>query len=148
MMTKVLILTAMAALPLRPGFAVSSPADPADPAQIERGAAVYASACAACHGNRLEGQPEWQSPNDDGTYPAPPHDGDGHTWHHSDALLFRYIKLGGKEAFKGVAGIKSAMPGFGEQLTDGEIWDVLAFIKSHWPAEAQEYQRQVTAAEN
>ncbi len=148
MIRRALIIAAMAGFPLHYGLAGSSPADPDDRAQVERGAAVYANSCAACHGERLEGQPDWRRPNPDGTYPAPPHDADGHTWHHSDKLLFRYTELGGKEAFKDIAGFKSAMPGFGDQLTEGDIWDVLAFIKSHWPEQAREYQRAVTANDN
>ena len=29
-------------------------------AQLARGAAVYAEACASCHGANLEGQPDWR----------------------------------------------------------------------------------------
>ncbi len=32
------------------------------------------------------------------------------------------------------------MTGFGETLTDAEIWAVLAFIKAQWPPEIQEVQ--------
>ena len=87
---------------------------------------------------------DWRSQKPDGTYPAPPHDAEGHTWHHSDSLLFRYTKLGGSEALRDVSGFRSGMPGFGDTLSDQEIWDVLAYIKSHWPEEMQEYQRAVT----
>ncbi|MCB1335497.1 MAG: c-type cytochrome, partial [Roseivivax sp.] len=38
-------------------------------AQLARGAAVYAEACASCHGANLEGQPEWRSPGPDGRLP-------------------------------------------------------------------------------
>ena len=114
---------------------------------MARGAEVYAEACASCHGANLEGEEDWRSPKPDGTYPAPPHDAEGHTWHHSDGFLFRYTKLGGAAALKDVPGFRSAMPGFGETLSDQEIRDVLAFIKSQWPEEAREYQRAVTARE-
>ena len=120
------------------------PADPGDPEQVARGARIYAEACASCHGVRLEGEADWQSQKPDGTYPAPPHDAEGHTWHHSDTLLFRYTKLGGAAALGDVPGFQSAMPGFGETLSDQEIRDVLAYIKSHWPEEMREYQRAVT----
>ena len=122
----------------------ASPADPDDPVQVARGAEVYSEACASCHGTALEGEEDWRSQRPDGTYPAPPHDAEGHTWHHSDKLLFRYIKLGGAEALGDVPGFRSAMPGFGDALSDQEIRDVLAFIKSHWPEEMREYQSAVT----
>lgn len=69
-----------------------------DRAAVERGTPLYAENCASCHGVNLEGQPNWRSPNADGTPPAPPHDDTGHTWHHSDKLLFEYTKLGGEAA--------------------------------------------------
>src|ERR1700733_15904191 len=41
----------------------------------ERGATVYAANCAGCHGQRLEGQPDWHHLNAAGRLPAPPLDG-------------------------------------------------------------------------
>ena len=113
------------------------------------GAALYREHCAACHGADLEGQPDWQSPNADGTMPAPPHDETGHTWHHGDRLLVDYIRLGGAAALeaRGVTGFRSAMPAFGEVLNDAEIRAILDFIKSHWPERERAYQEQVTAQE-
>lgn len=109
---------------------------------IDRGAALYAETCAACHGADLEGQPDWQSPGPDGVLPAPPHDESGHTWHHDTGLLFDYTKFGGQAALdaRGVTGFRSGMPGFGEMLSDDEILDVLAFIRSTWPERARQVQ--------
>ena len=56
-------------------------------------------------------------------------------------MLFDYTKLGG-QAVVG-PGFKSAMPGYRETLEDPEIWAVLAFIKSRWPAPVRERQRQI-----
>lgn len=105
------------------------------------GKALYAETCAACHGANLEGQENWRSPGEDGRLPAPPHDETGHTWHHSDQVLFDYIKLGGREvmAAQGIE-FDSGMPGFGDQLSDQEIWNILGFIKSIWPEEIQDMQ--------
>lgn len=108
-------------------------ADPSDPAQVARGKAVYAARCASCHGARLEGQPEWRSRKPDGRLPAPPHDASGHTWHHPDADLFTITRQG--IAAFAPPGYESDMPAFGGVLSDAEIWDVLAFIKSTWPDE-------------
>lgn len=65
---------------------------------LSAGQILYTNNCASCHGAKLEGQPNWQSPNSDGILPAPPHDATGHTWHHDNELLFEYTKLGGKGA--------------------------------------------------
>jgi mono/diheme cytochrome c family protein len=112
----------------------------------EAGAAIYATECASCHGEALEGQPNWQEANEDGTMPAPPHDVTGHTWHHPDSLLVTCTKLGGEETLRqmGVTGFKSAMPGFGDRLSDTEIREVLSYIKAHWTEGAQAYQAERT----
>src|SRR5690606_30865838 len=65
---------------------------PDDAAVTALGQKVYAAQCAACHGARLEGQPNWRVRGPDGRLPAPPHDASGHTWHHPDELLFRITK--------------------------------------------------------
>ncbi len=52
---------------------------------------------------------------------APPHDATGHTWHHTDQVLF-----------VGPA-YDSAMPAFAGILSDDEIIAVLSYIKSRWP---------------
>ncbi len=113
------------------------------------GKPLYAEYCAACHGANLEGQENWQTPDADGILPAPPHDRTGHTWHHDDGLLFEYTKLGGAKTLelRGVAGFASGMAGFSEQLSDAEIWHVLAYIKSTWPAPIQAMQRERSQAE-
>lgn len=113
------------------------------------GAALYGDHCASCHGAALEGQPDWQSARPDGTFPAPPHDASGHTWHHGDAMLFDYVKLGGAEtlARAGVTGFVSGMPAFGAALSDADIVAILDYIKSTWPERVRDHQRRVTEAE-
>lgn len=105
--------------------------DATDRAAVARGEPLYAKHCAACHGGKLEGQPDWQSRNARGRLPAPPHDEHGHTWHHDDQVLFEVTKYGlTKHA---PPGYQSDMPAFEGMLTDKDIVDVLAFIKSRWP---------------
>ena len=108
---------------------------------LTAGQTLYAENCASCHGARLEGQEDWQSPGEDGRLPAPPHDETGHTWHHGDQVLFEYSKLGGR-ALMAAQGMEfdSSMPGFGDQLSDQEIWNILGYIKSTWPERIQEVQ--------
>lgn len=105
-----------------------------DHRNIDAGRSLYADQCAACHGANLEGQPDWRTAGPDGVLPAPPHDGTGHTWHHDDQLLFDYTKYGGQITLEamGIAEFTSGMPGFEGTLTDDEIWDTLAFIRSTW----------------
>ena len=113
-------------------------ADAGDPELVARGRVVYQESCAACHGARLEGQPNWRQMKPDGTLPAPPHDVTGHTWHHSDQLLFQITKFG--SASVAGPGFKSGMPVYEGVLEDADIWAVLAYIKSHWPADIQAAQ--------
>jgi mono/diheme cytochrome c family protein len=105
-------------------------ANPRDGAKVALGARVYAQHCAVCHGAKLEGQPNWRRPLANGRMPAPPHGESGHTWHHTDALLFGITKNG--IAPYASPGYESDMPAFGGKLSDDEIWAVLAFIKSRW----------------
>ena len=113
-------------------------ADASDTKLVKRGRLIYADYCSACHGRNLEGQANWRQRKDDGTLPAPPHDATGHTWHHPDQLLFDYTKKGGQALAP--EGFKSGMPAFGAELKDGDIWAVLAYIKSTWPENVQTRQ--------
>lgn len=108
---------------------------------IAAGAQLYADNCASCHGANLEGQGDWRSPGADGRLPAPPHDETGHTWHHSDAVLFNYTALGGRAALaeQGMD-FDSGMPGFAALLSEQDIWNTLAYIKSTWPDREREVQ--------
>ena len=131
-----LILAALGVF-LRQNAQTAAPqsADPTDPRLVARGTVVYQQACASCHGANLEGQASWRQRKADGTLPAPPHNGTGHTWHHPDQMLFDLTKWGTTAVVGG--GYKSTMPGFSTVLDDGDIWAVLAFIKSRWPPEIQ-----------
>lgn len=109
---------------------------PDDTRLVAQGRQVYAARCAACHGQRLEGQPNWRSPGPDGRFPAPPHDASGHTWHHPDEMLFRITKYGVARAAK-LPNHASAMPAFEGVLSDTEIVAALSWIKSQWPPSVQ-----------
>lgn len=110
--------------------------------QIALGRSVYAVNCAQCHGRKLEGQPDWRTPLANGRLPAPPHDASGHTWHHSDEMLFNVTRNG----LKPYAGenYESDMPAFAGVLKDEEITAAIAFIRSTWPERERAYQRQMT----
>ncbi|MEO9684070.1 MAG: cytochrome c [Tateyamaria sp.] len=113
-----------------------------DDRDLANGRVLYVEQCASCHGANLEGQPDWRTPDENGVLPAPPHDETGHTWHHDNQLLFEYTRLGGEEALaaRGVTGFASGMPGFGDALTDDDIWDILTYIRSTWPDRVQQIQ--------
>ncbi|MFK7801653.1 MAG: cytochrome c [Anaerolineae bacterium] len=108
---------------------------------LQTGQMVYVQNCASCHGESLEGQPDWKIPNDDGTMKAPPHNEDGHTWHHDDAYLFERIRYG-TQTLDAVTQSQSNMPAYDGVLTDEEIKSVLAYLKSTWPPHIQEMQSQ------
>jgi len=116
------------------------PADPNNAEQAALGQQVYVSFCAGCHGANLEGQPDWQKRLPLGNFPAPPHDESGHTWHHPDQWLFDIVKHGGQRFAP--SRYRSAMPAYRDMLSDDEIWAVLAFIKSRWPASTRAHQEQ------
>ena len=121
-----------------------SPADPANPQQVAHGAAVYARHCSSCHGAKLEGQPNWQEKLPSGRMPAPPHDASGHTWHHPDNVLFGITKNGLVPGKYAPPKYESDMPAFGAQLSDEDIWAVLAYIKSTWPDKIRAAQAEIT----
>jgi mono/diheme cytochrome c family protein len=102
-----------------------------DPEQLALGQKIYAQHCAACHGAKLEGQPNWQRRLPNGKMLAPPHDESGHTWHHPDEVLFAITKHGMVPPYA-PPGYQSDMPGFGGTLSDAQIRAVLAYIGSHW----------------
>lgn len=106
------------------------------------GQALYALHCAACHGAKLEGQPDWHTQLPSGRLPAPPHDANGHTWHHADDILIRIVRDGTAAVVGG--GYESDMPGFAEVLSAAEIDAILAFIKASWPARERAHQEAVS----
>jgi mono/diheme cytochrome c family protein len=119
--------------------------DPSNAQQVAAGKRVYDAHCASCHGAKLEGQPNWRQRLPNGKFPAPPHDATGHTWHHSDALLFDMIKRGVEP--HAPPGYQSDMPAFGSRLADSQIAAALAYIKSTWPDETRQWQTKASANE-
>jgi mono/diheme cytochrome c family protein len=114
--------------------------DPNDPSLVARGKAVYAEQCASCHGGKLEGQPNWRKRLPNGRLPAPPHDATGHTWHHSDRQLFEMTKNGTAGM---MPGYETDMPAYKDVLSNVDIWAVLSYIKSTWPADIRERQQRL-----
>ena len=105
---------------------------------LRMGERLYQENCASCHGANLEGQPDWRTRLPNGRLPAPPHDASGHTWHHTDRVLFDIVKRG-PAAIVG-AGYESDMPGYEGVLTDDEITSIVDYIKSTWPDKERAFQ--------
>jgi mono/diheme cytochrome c family protein len=114
--------------------------------QIALGLGVYETHCASCHGQNLEGEPDWQVQNEDKSFRVPPHDASGHTWHHGDDQLIESIRLGGARLPEEIGG-SSNMPAFAEVLSDEEIAAVLTYIKSTWPDDIRAIQWEQTIRE-
>jgi len=113
-----------------------------NPEWVAQGAIVYAQECATCHAANLEGAPDWKQPLPDGSFPPPPHDNSGHTWHHPDSLLLAIIAEGGDPAYN------SKMPAFRDKLNEQERRAVLEFIKSSWGSKEAEFQWWMTATQS
>ena len=117
---------------------------PDDQSYVALGQELYRATCASCHGAQLEGQANWRDRGADGLLPAPPHDASGHTWHHPDEVLFDLTKFG-VLPYAG-PGYHTAMPAYGDKLSDKDILAILSYIKSTWPAEIRRRQDAITEA--
>ena len=114
------------------------PRQRAQNSEAGRGATVYAANCAGCHGQKLEGQADWHHLNVAGRLPAPPLDGTGHGWRHSNAELFHMVKFSVLD--QAGPGYRTDMPAFDGRLTDDDIRAVLAYIHAQWPSGIQAAQ--------
>ena len=111
--------------------------DPA-PANVAQGQQIYQQYCAACHGQQAEGAANWNKPDEKGEMPPPPHDETGHTWRHSDAMLFKMIAKGWRHPFNKTD--RLTMPAFEDALTEQEIQSVIEYLKTLWTDEQRKYR--------
>ena len=89
---------------------------------VAKGAATYQQLCASCHGPRGAGD----GPAGQALEPKPAKHGDGNYMNGlSNEHLFRVIKEGGA-----AVGKSPAMAPWGGALSDAQIWDVVAFVRS------------------
>lgn len=86
---------------------------------VERGGELYRANCAPCHGIKSNGR----GPQASGFYPPPADFTNPETIGalKENYLLWR-VKEGGREE-----PFKSAMPAFGDDLTDEEIWSIIMY---------------------
>ncbi len=156
MLARSLVSALLALVPMVIGYAVwqfftedeqtgSTWIEPASGERLAQGKALYDVYCASCHGVNLEGQASWRQRMANGRLPAPPHDVSGHTWHHTDSQLVEMIEIGFVGGVNAPEGYQSDMPAFGKVLSEEQIALILAYIKSVWPQEALEAQREITS---
>ncbi len=87
---------------------------PADPASIGRGRALYVKHCAGCHGDNGQGD----GPAAANMTPAPT-DFAKTAGHHPNGDIAWKIEIG-----------RGPMPGWGDRLTDTQIWDLTNYVQS------------------
>ena len=105
------------------------------PHVLEIGRTVYQKHCAACHGDKAQGNPQWRIKPANGMWLPPPLNGSGHTWHHPRKWLVAFIKKGSPPG-------KGMMPGWQGKLSDQEIEAVIYWFQSLWPDKAYFLWRQ------
>lgn len=118
------------------------PVPSTDRTQVRQGKQVYQATCAVCHGANAEGAPNWMTPDAQGNFLSPPHVDSGHTWHHSDRVLYEMIRDGMNDPLRPDSAFR--MPAFGNRLSDAEIRAVIAYFQSLWSPEHREYQWEQT----
>lgn len=96
--------------------------------QVLQGQEIFAKNCAICHGQKAEKTVLWKKTLPDGSYPAPPLNGDAHAWHHPYEQLMSIITNGGK-LYDG------KMPAFGDKLTNKEKEAAISYFQSFWTDE-------------
>ena len=93
--------------------------------QVASGKILYAQYCADCHGESGQGATNWQNALPNGSYPAQPLNGSGHSWHHPLSQLEATITRGGTHP-------GATMPGFAEQLDRSQRSAVIAAFQEFW----------------
>ncbi|MFN8665172.1 MAG: copper resistance protein CopC [Thermomicrobiales bacterium] len=112
-------LLALAQIPAPPAAATDPAAALAalDQGEVARGAALFANNCAACHGAKAQGD----GPGGRTLTPPPPDLTAGHALLHADES-YRYWITNGIEG--------TGMPAFGTSLDQGQIRDVITYLRS------------------
>lgn len=87
-----------------------------------RGVALYRDRCMLCHGGQGEGW-DWSKKME--TPPVPVPDLAQVAPVRSDQYLFDVVKEGGE-----AVGMTRFMPPFGFQLTDEQVWDLVAYMRA------------------
>jgi mono/diheme cytochrome c family protein len=126
--------TAVVMLVERRAASVATEARPDRPAQVALGRTIYRQGCAYCHGSEREGHEEWRPDTPVSSGLAPPLDERSPAVERPDRDMFEIVKFGGQPFLR--VGQRSQMPAFEFNLTDAQIWAVIAYLKYRWPSEA------------
>lgn len=87
------------------------------PDRVEEGRTAYLDVCAVCHGSLAEGYANDQV--------APALDSSEHASEHPDPQIHGWI-------INGKLGLGRQMPAYGDQLTDGEVHAIIAYLHTFW----------------
>ena len=112
----------MTALSLLLVFLLSAPLFAQAKGNAKKGQDLYLEKCVLCHGSEGTG---WDWTKKVATPPVPVPDLSKVTPERSDQYLFQVIKEGGE-----TAGKTRFMPAFGFQLSDQDVWDIVAYIRT------------------
>jgi mono/diheme cytochrome c family protein len=93
----------------------------------KKGRELYVEKCVLCHGSQGEGW-DWSKKVDKPPVPVP--DLAKATSKRSDQFLFDVVKEGGE-----AVGQTRFMPPFGFQLSDQEVWNLVAYLRTLSPVE-------------
>ncbi len=99
-----------------------------DPKIYSQGRKLFLVNCAECHGVQGEGEKNWRTIGADGIAKAPPLNGTGHAWHHSEKSLTNSIK-------NGTIKIGGKMPAWKDKLSDQDIKLILTWVTAQWSDE-------------
>ena len=109
---------------------------------LDLGEELYREHCEVCHGGETGG---------DIADVPPPHNEQGHTWHHGDCENLRMVVEGNGEMRQGMLiqqGVPeedAVMPAFEGSLSEDEAMAILNFIKTWWTDDQREHQERVTS---
>jgi mono/diheme cytochrome c family protein len=109
-----------------------------DASQVARGKEIYQANCERCHGVNGVGAANWKVPDENLNFPPPPHNDEGHTWHHADRVLYQIIRDGIDKSVSPDS--ERQMPAYGDSLSDAGIFALIAYFKSLWTQEHREFQ--------
>lgn len=112
----------LVAVPLAPASAETG--KPPDPRAARRGAPLYQKYCQSCHGVRGAGEQLSFSAYIHREIPAPALDDSQHAWHHGDDDLTAFILNGWPRTAR--------MPAWKGTLSESQVRDIVAYIKSLW----------------